>query len=201
VIILPLEDFKMDIYFVDFEDSFSFNVISEIKKMGLNPQVMNRISWQKKITSTKKSLTILGPGPGHPDDYELNKILKKLVNEKNHYFFGICLGHQLLAQALGFSVSKCQNPVHGQSIQYAIPQAWREYLGFRHSTIKIQRYNSLAPMMGRSNLNPLIHSSWVWENELIAMRGERFLSYQFHPESIGTSYPQAFFKPLRHFPL
>ena len=188
------------VYFVDFEDSFTFNVISELKKININPEILTPFEWKNRIlnSAVQKTLTILGPGPGHPHDYQLEIELKACLDQAHHHFFGVCLGHQLLAGALGFEVQRCREPIHGQSLEYKLPSDWQQFLNLP-GLVQVQRYNSLAPITKSSIKHPQIESAWVIDHEIIGMRGERFLSYQFHPESIGTSYRNAFFKPLKQF--
>jgi anthranilate/para-aminobenzoate synthase component II len=37
------------------------------------------------------------------------------------------------------------------------------------------------------------------DGEVMVSRAEKVLTYQFHPESVGTSFRQAFFRPLLGF--
>ena len=53
--------------FIDFDDSFSFNVIQELTNIGLKVDV---IHWSDFLSVSDHDLLVLGPGPGHPDDYQ-----------------------------------------------------------------------------------------------------------------------------------
>ena len=54
------------VLFIDFEDSFSFNVVQELTEIGLQVEVIN---WTDFNSVTDHDLLVIGPGPGHPDDY------------------------------------------------------------------------------------------------------------------------------------
>lgn len=107
---------------------------------------------------------------------------------------GICLGHQILhAQGPGQEIKKLQHPLHGQSRNLILPP-WPEFPpSYWGQSVSVQHYNSLAPFgpLGREIEN-LIGP----EGEKMATRWTNGISYQFHPESIGTSCPQLFFHCL-----
>ena len=92
-IILAYKDFSMKqrIFFVDFEDSFTFNVISELKKMNINPKVVSVHDWKQEILEhpSINTLSILGPGPGHPDEYKMKEVIQKIIYDKEHTLFGL----------------------------------------------------------------------------------------------------------------
>jgi len=88
---------------------------------------------------------------------------------------GICLGHQMLGLIDKKMVSKAQEQIHGQTI----------FIEFDGQERAVQRYNSLA----------------VYEDgtEVSIRRFERGISYQFHPESVGTDSNSLYFRELLDF--
>lgn len=177
------------VLFIDFEDSFSFNVVQELTQLGLNVEV---ISWTEFKTVSDHDLLVLGPGPGHPDDYHyIFEVIKDWQAAKKK-IFGICLGHQILWRLMGYEVTKSAYPLHGQKIKLNLTLAWQEWLNLP-SEIWVQRYNSLAVIdqimsEGIENL--------VENGEIIMSRSTDFISYQFHPESVGTKCRESFFRPI-----
>jgi anthranilate/para-aminobenzoate synthase component II len=67
---------------------------------------------------------------------------------------------------------------------------------FKQDSITVQRYNSLAVRFDDEELKKKADHLYWCQNELIMSKGNSFLTYQFHPESVGTTYPETFFKPL-----
>ena len=177
--------------FIDFEDSFSFNVIQKLQESGLN---VRRLKWKEFKSITSEDVLVLGPGPGHPDEYaELFPLISKWL-DSGKGFLGICLGHQIFWRIKGALVERSQHPKHGQKINLKLTIEWQNYLGLPESTW-VQRYNSLCVPL-RNELTDSQIQNYVLGGEILISRGNKILTYQFHPESEGTTYPQAFFTPV-----
>ena len=182
--------------FIDFHDSFSYNVIQELKQLGFEVQVFEYPDYQKAF---EFELVVLGPGPGHPDEYEdILPFIQKRIKEAGK-LFGVCLGHQLIWRSFGFEVIKSKLPLHGQKIQINLNSHWSQILNSQ-KMIEVQRYNSLVADIKESQIPQGIAAQFDQE-ELQMSHGKNWLSYQFHPESVGTSYRSSFFSPLKKFPL
>ena len=68
--------------------------------------------------------------------------------------------------------------------------------------ITVQKYNSLTVKLNKNDCEALEEKGfylYLDSHELVMSRHKRLLTYQFHPESIGTTCPQLFFKPLLNF--
>lgn len=189
---------------MDFEDSFSYNIIGEFFSLDIRPHVVNKkdiVHFLKNIDKEKahkKICLIYGPGPGHPRDYQDEFILiKKVLKRSNIFHVGICLGHQLLLMAMGHEVIKSSLPTHGQKVQLKIPQ-WEHVFcsDDRGKNIWVQRYNSLV-VKRNEKINGPKHFWYDEQNEIMASYWDFGLTYQFHPESIGTDSPKTFFAPIK----
>lgn len=177
--------------FLDFEDSFTFNVVQELEEVGFRVEV---IPWKNFSGNEIFDLLILGPGPGHPDEYEeIFSLIKDYLNS-NRPFLGICLGHQIFWRIQGAKVERSQNPMHGQKVLLRLDQHWRDFLQLKNDPW-VQRYNSLCVRGESSCLNKAVEN-FIQQEEILISKSKTILTYQFHPESIGTTYPQAFFGPL-----
>ena len=177
---------KKKIYIIDFEDSFTFNIAAELYHSEKEIEV---ISHQEFFLDTQFNhfiqavsgpiAVILGPGPGSPEGY--NNYFEKMRQLQNHlqiYLMGICLGHQLLALIDGLSVRPSSHPNHGGQIK----------INFENKDLLVQRYNSLA-----------VFDSLKSCEEIQVRKWPRGISYQFHPESIGTQNRPLFFRDLLDF--
>jgi anthranilate/para-aminobenzoate synthase component II len=193
-------------YLFDYEDSFTHNIASELRLRSINVKVIEFKDIKNFLTNFEvknKSLFIHGPGPGHPDEYsEIFSSINYSFNFPQTYHVGICLGHQIFCSLWGGKVGASRFPLHGQRVQIRIPE-WdifdSNYFG---KSIDVQRYNSLA--LPKTQLKSLIHAPknikyYVSQNELLMTSFPNGLTYQFHPESVGTSYRSLFFKPLDNF--
>jgi len=176
---------KSKVYIIDFDDSFTYNIANILYPLVPDIEVINyKLFFEidmERITFNNKMGIILGPGPGHPNQYSayFDKI-KYLLYKPNIYLMGICLGHQLVAIQLGYKIITSAHPAHGEKIHFL----WKD------KECCVQRYNSLAvqPKYQTSEL--------IWQNEVMILSYQNGQSFQFHPESVGTENPMYFFKDL-----
>lgn len=166
---------------IDFEDSFTHNIASVLFPVEKEISVINvhdffNHHYDHFLSSDNKRAIIWGPGPGHPAIYEdyFDKI-QKIRNTESVYTMGICLGHQILGLMDGKSVVKSADQMHGQTVT----------INFKDTLLKVQRYNSLAVFDGNFSQD--------------IRRFPRGISYQFHPESIGTEHNLLFFEEMLSF--
>ena len=174
--------------FIDFEDSFSYNVVQELSLAGFSVEVVNWKDYEKNPDS--KALLVLGPGPGHPDDYQsIFPLVKEWLN-LHLPFLGICLGHQIFWRIQGGDIIRSEKPLHGQKIELFLDNDWRNWLGIKKKVF-VQRYNSLAIPSTAALVQPFF-KNFIQDNEILMTRSHHLITYQFHPESVGTSFRQEF---------
>ncbi len=173
--------------FIDFRDSFSYNLIGLIRASIEN---IKTIDYQdiggEDLLSYE--MIVLGPGPGHISDYEcifpeLSKILGKTS------LLGICLGHQIIGKLIGLSCSVLEAPIHGRALNL---KNLSTYLGIEG--IRAQFYNSwkLVEEVKISQEYHLIRDNGF----IVGLFGPKVLGVQFHPESVGTNCPFEMFEKL-----
>lgn len=185
---------------IDFDDSFTFNIQNELYKLDVNAKVVHykKFCFNKNLS---KQVIIFGPGPGNPNDYQLiDGLISELLKNENILIVGICLGHQLLHSHFGFQIKKSTEALHGETIQLTLPD-W-ELFEPRHRGVKVsvQRYNSLAVRSGKKlETLPTDYKFLEIDNEIIMCSFKNGFSYQFHPESVGTSCPSVFFKKIKQY--
>jgi anthranilate/para-aminobenzoate synthase component II len=194
------------IYLCDFDDSFTYNIYSDLIQFNLQVKVINYKDvyqfLQTKINSKEKEIIILGPGPGHPRDYMfLDSSIKNLIGRENLLLVGICLGHQLIWQSMGHHCQHSQNPVHGQVQNLILDSFWQRYLA-APKLVQVQRYNSLTVRLNNREESYFIEKKFqliTVNHELMCSTFPGVITYQFHPESVGTSCPKSFYSPLLSF--
>lgn len=182
----------MKVLFVDFDDSFSFNIISQFRDLGF---VVENIHWTM-FDSNKLDygLLILGPGPGHPNDYSFIEKLQLFKNNNPKCFLlGICLGHQLLGLLSGLKLKQLEFPIHGRSMPVEVPN-WRMFSkSIHHKVIMAQFYNSWV--LTDENSLFLTNNKIEKNGYLVGFRTNEYLGLQFHPESVGTTDSNGLFDP------
>jgi len=189
---------------LDFDDSFTYNIAEVLHSIAIKSEVVRLreafgyLNSLSKRREAEPLVVIYGPGPGHPDEYSHLYPLVKMLTEKPHIFtMGICLGHQLIWRALGADVVVSKEPVHGRKAEFVIPN-WQNIFDSNliGKRVFVQHYNSLV-------VDNYFHLAGEFlTNQLGECTAARFVSgvtYQFHPESIGTSCPQIFFHSVKEF--
>ncbi|MBT7610477.1 MAG: hypothetical protein HN576_12025 [Bacteriovoracaceae bacterium] len=181
-------------YVIDFNDSFTFNILSILQELNLSCNVISIEKLEENLSlleSEEKKIIIWGPGPKHPFEYkEFFPLISGLRKLKQNYHVGICLGHQILMILEGFSIKPAKNIIHGQNIEIQIPD-WDACFDVNsiEKITKVQRYNSLAVETKKSTHLKCLSI----DQEVMITAYPNGVSYQFHPESVGTSFPHLFF--------
>ncbi len=177
----------MKIALYDFDDSFTYNIAFYLKYFTPKLKVIHWRDYKKSFEDFDS--IFLGPGPGHPLDYEsLLDDLRSGIKIRQHN--GICLGHQLLGLCHGLDIIQNKKPEHGISRKVKVPQ-WSCFSNkLKGKSSLVQVYNSLS-LNGVSSIRD---KSLNFDDEFMFLKTEQSLSYQFHPESVGTSFPMLFFE-------
>jgi anthranilate/para-aminobenzoate synthase component II len=175
----------MNIIIYDFGDSFTFNILSTFKSLGHNPLVKDINSASFKDVKAN-DLVVLGPGPGHIFDYKEHFVFIKKLLGSNVKILGICLGHQIIHHLLGKEIIQLEYPVHGQSKRIFFPDSNRLIDELSGKTLECQYYSSWAVKLEKEKSSSLE----ILDDKglLAASFSENLVTYQFHPESIGTSF-------------
>ena len=183
------------LFIVDFDDSFTLNIASLFYENGSTSEIIHWKSiGQLKNKLTKTNVIIWGPGPGSPRDYsEIFDVIKNCVENVDVYNFGVCLGHQILGLIRGYELIEADKKRHGQSESIELNEYFKNYL--KLSKIEVQFYNSLG--LNTSTVGD--DKTQLLDGNILIIANERFLSYQFHPESIGTSCPSSLIAPVLAF--
>lgn len=171
---------------IDHYDSFTYNLVESFRKFQLSVTVHRPDIGLEQIQHilqdpNKKTILILSPGPGKPSDATVSQKLVKYFYNKIP-ILGICLGHQIIAEALGGEVKKIYPPYHGKSIKIQHQQQTLFKKAPNHFVAA--RYHSLAV----NKLPPQFKQTAQFESIVMSMQHHLYpvFGLQFHPESILT---------------
>jgi para-aminobenzoate synthetase component II len=170
---------------IDNFDSFTFNLVQYIQEIGEEVIVLrnDQVSL-KEITDMNPDYILISPGPGNPDTAGIClDVVKNFYQEIP--ILGVCLGHQIIAQAFGGIVKKAAKPMHGKTS--LIDHDQNEIFQEIPSPLPVTRYHSLV--VDESTFpNCLEISARTADGEIMAIRHKKFKveGVQFHPESILT---------------
>ena len=188
------------IFMLDNLDSFTYNLVDEFQVLGFEPTIYrNTLSADFIIEQieacTAPVLLVLSPGPGDPSHAGcLMELIEKTAGK--YPILGICLGHQALVQYYGGTVERAPEIIHGKSsnINHSGTGAFKGIT----NPLPIARYHSLVATNIEAPLELIAHcplndpsKNQVTEQKLamaISHQQHAILGFQFHPESILTTY-------------
>jgi anthranilate synthase component II len=177
----------MKILVLDNYDSFTYNLVYIIRKLGYGSQM--EIFRNDKINLEDIEVydkILLSPGPGIPLEAGIMPALIKNYADKKD-ILGICLGHQAIGEAFGGSLTNLSEVIHGLASEVKV----KEDLLFKDlpETFKIGRYHSWV-----INEQHLPHELEVIartpDGQIMGIRHRnlKVRGLQFHPESILTEF-------------
>lgn len=172
------------ILLIDNYDSFTFNIYDYICRTHQNVTIVkNDQVTIEQLKSLNIQKIVISPGPGNPDQAGISlSVVKTFCHDIP--ILGICLGHQIIAQHFGYTVTKAPQPMHGK-----IDTIYHDNQGvFRNlkNSLAVVRYHSLI-VKEQSN-GPLVISAKNKDGLIMALRHQHLPieSVQFHPEAIKT---------------
>jgi len=175
------------IFVLDNFDSFTYNLVDELRGLGEDVQIYrNSVPAEKifeKMTAAKNPVLVISPGPGTPS--EAGCLLDLLALCKGKFpILGICLGHQAICQFYGGNVGASPEIMHGKSS--LIEHDGTGPFEGMPSPLPFARYHSLIAtkvpvsleVIARFNKMPMA----------VINRADRVIGFQFHPESIMSPH-------------
>jgi phenazine biosynthesis protein phzE len=165
---------------IDNEDSFTRMLSHMLRALGMIPRIVRNKDFDPARDDA--DVIVLGPGPGDPRDHGDPRIARA-VHLCRHYLdqkkplLCVCLGHQILCDALELKLSKKKRPFQGAQ---EIINLWgeNERVGFYNT------FTGLLPVHLSLQLDASFDEA---TREIHALRGDSFMGLQFHPESILTT--------------
>lgn len=176
----------MRIMLSDNRDSFTYNIVHLLKKIGLEVDVYDNFTPVDEIDTSLYDGLIVSPGPGNPllesdrgNGYEL------LENKGFPAVMGVCFGHQLIGSFLGCDIYRTEKLYHGEiDIMEATGGGLMKGLPEEFQAV---RYHSLAVTPNKAIIVDAVSKT---DGSLMAYhsRDGRYYGIQFHPESHYSQY-------------
>lgn len=174
------------ILMIDNYDSFTYNLVQYLGEMGEELKVIrnDQISIPG-IEELDPKFLMISPGPCSPNEAGISLEAINGFAGKTP-IFGVCLGHQSIAQVFGGEVVRAARLMHGKtSLVYHDGKTIFEGV---ENPFPAARYHSL--IVKKETLPDCLEvSAWTDEGEIMAIRHKTLPveGVQFHPESILTT--------------
>jgi para-aminobenzoate synthetase component II len=168
---------------IDNYDSFVFNIVQYLAQLGAKVDVKrnDEVSVEQ---AREYDGVLLSPGPGTPTDAGIcNDIVRDLGGVVP--IFGVCLGHQVIAEVFGATVSQAPELLHGKTSQ--VFHHNQGVLAHLPSPFIATRYHSLA--VERETVPEVLEITSETDTGVVMSLRHRELDIegvQFHPESVLT---------------
>lgn len=184
---------SVKIFMLDNLDSFTYNLVDEFQCLGFEPTIYrNTLSadfiFEQMKNCTDRVLLVLSPGPGEPSKAGcLMALIAKCAGK--YPILGICLGHQALIEHYGGDIVRAPEIVHGKASNVTHRQNG-VFEGINHP-LPVARYHSLVASNVPKTLDIIaeyITSEQISLPMAIEHKSDSALGFQFHPESILTTY-------------
>ena len=176
----------MKILLIDNYDSFTYNLYHYLSSIKCEVEVYRNDKIEiQNIKKNKYKKIVISPGPGNPNQSgNCLKIVKNFY--KTIPILGVCLGHQIIAQAFKSKIVEAKKLMHGKT---SIIKHKGEgiFKGIR-KTISATRYHSL--IIDKKTLGKdLIVTAETEDKIIMGIMHNKYNVHgvQFHPESIKTN--------------
>jgi len=186
---LPQTGGEKTVLFVDNQDSFVHTLASYVRQTGAKVITLRSGFPYKMLDEIAPDLLFISPGPGFPSEQNVPELVGEAL-AREIPIFGVCLGHQGIAQHYGAKLLTLEHPVHGKSAEI-FHNAESFYSGLPNP-FSAGRYHSLY--VDSVSLPDCLDVTAKTDDGLIMGLRHKTLpvaSVQFHPESILTLKDQA----------
>ncbi len=175
------------ILLIDNYDSFAHNLARYFVRLEQTVRVVRNDAIDvATVRQLQPAAMVLSPGPCTPREAGASlDIVRQLHGE--FPMLGVCLGHQVIAEALGGHIERAPLPMHGQTS--SVTHHGKRLFAGLPSPMKVARYHSL--IANTTTLPPDLQvSAATSDGVLMAFEHVQLpvFGVQFHPESILTEF-------------
>ncbi|MDQ0340664.1 anthranilate synthase/aminodeoxychorismate synthase-like glutamine amidotransferase [Caldalkalibacillus uzonensis] len=181
------------IVMIDNYDSFTYNLVQYLGELGEELHVYRNDAIDLQgIQRLNPDYIMISPGPCTPNEAGISlDVIRHFAGKIP--IFGVCLGHQSIAQVFGGKVVRAERVMHGKTSP--IYHDGKTVFDQVPSPFEATRYHSL--IVDKESLpSELEVSAWTEEGEIMAIRHKHLPieGVQFHPESIITQHGKTLLK-------
>lgn len=173
---------------IDNYDSFVYTLNGYLMELGAETDVVRNDAFDKADAASRIADydgVLVSPGPGKPSDAGVSIAVVESALATNLPLFGVCLGHQAIAEAFGATVTNAEELMHGKTS--LITHDGSDFYEGVPQPFTATRYHSLA-VVSSTIPSELIVTSRTAGGAVMGLRhaSAPLLGVQFHPESVLT---------------
>lgn len=173
---------------IDNYDSFVYTLNGYLRELGAETEVVRNDAFPVEETAARINEfdgVLVSPGPGKPSDAGVSIAAVQAALASQLPLFGVCLGHQAIAEAFGATVTNAEELMHGKTSQ--ITHDGSDFYAGVPQPFTATRYHSLAVVDGTVP-SDLVVTSRTEGGVIMGVRhvSAPILGVQFHPESVLT---------------
>lgn len=156
------------------------NILRSLLKRGCDVYILPHTTTAEEVLALKPDGIFLSNGPGDPADNKAVIEELKILIQHNIPTMGICLGHQLLALANGFSTAKLKYGHRGANHPVKSTETGKLYITSQNHGYAVVN----------ESIDPALAKPWFLNindgtNEGLLYQTIPAISVQFHPEACG----------------
>lgn len=173
----------MTVLVIDNYDSFVYNLVQYLGELQVECEVVRNDAIGLDEVAGHEGI-LLSPGPGTPDTAGIcMDVIRRYAGEIP--IFGVCLGHQAIAEVYGATVSRAPELLHGKTSR--VEHDGRGVFAGLPNPMTATRYHSLAVVPETVPLD-LEVSATTPSGVIMGIRHRELPveGVQFHPESVLT---------------
>lgn len=155
------------------------NIINSLVTRGAKVTVLPYGSSYERVTALSPDGVVVSPGPGDPANLDEGLDIVRSVLKDERPYFGICLGHQLLARAIGADTEKLKFGHRGGNQPIKDERSGRVTMTAQNHSFQV-RADSVPTDEGWQIALRNLNDNSV---EGLAHETMPVLSVQFHPEA------------------
>ncbi len=176
------------IFILDNYDSFVYTLAGYVRQLGADIEVVRNDAFdESEIASRVAGFDgiLISPGPGTPGEAGLSIPIIRYALANGIPLFGVCLGHQAIAEALGGIVTHAEELMHGKTSQ--VNHTESAMFDGVPNPFRATRYHSLAIVDGTLP-DELRVTARTEGGVIMAIEhvSAPMWGVQFHPESVLT---------------